>query len=64
MEYLRIERALNRVVGDSITEGRFYQTAGEFENILNDTRTTPREKAVQIAEVIERGIINSAQENS
>ena len=48
--------ALNRLVGDSITEGRFYQTAGMFDNILNDKNSSPREKAAQIAEVIEKGI--------
>lgn len=55
-QFLRIERALNRLVGDPIDSGRFYQTAGAFENILKNNNLTPQEKADQIAEIIERGI--------
>lgn len=56
MEFLRIERVLNRLVGEPIDSGRFYQTAGAFENILKDNNLTPQQKAEQIADLIERRI--------
>lgn len=55
-DYLEIERALNKLVGDSMTNGRFYQTAGVFQNILEDKNSSPKQKAAQIAEVIKRGV--------
>lgn len=56
MEFLRIERALNRLVGESTNSGRFYQTTGAFENILKDNNLIAQQKADRIAEIIERGI--------
>lgn len=57
MEFLRIERALNRLVGESTAEGRFYRTARVFDKILSDESLSPREKTNQIAEIIEQGIV-------
>lgn len=62
MEYLRIERALNRLIGDSIDDGRFYQTAGAFESILKDQSLSPQQKASQIADILEQGIIEQGEE--
>ena len=56
MKYLRIEKALTHLVGDPEQAGRFYQTAGIFENILKDDSLNADEKAAKIAEVIEAGI--------
>ncbi len=56
MEFLRIQKALSILVGDSITDSRFYQTEGQFEQILRDESLDDREKAKQIAEILEEGI--------
>jgi hypothetical protein len=56
MEYIRIEKALTRLVGDPEQMGRFYQTAGSFEQTLEDKTLQPRQKAAKIAAIIESGI--------
>ena len=56
MQYVRIEKALTRLVGDPEQMGRFYQTAGTFEQILEDNTLAARDKAAKIAEIIESGI--------
>ena len=53
MNFLKIEQALNKLVGESITDGRFYQTAGVFESILSDSSLKAEEKAEKIARLIE-----------
>ena len=56
MQFIRIEKALTRLVDDPEQGGRFYQTAGTFERILKDPKLTPEQKAEKIADIIERGI--------
>lgn len=53
MQFLRIEKALNKLAGSSDTDGQFDQTAGIFENILKDESLIPEKKAEKIAEVLE-----------
>jgi hypothetical protein len=55
MEYLRIEKALTRIAKEPEQGGKYYQTATVFEGILSDVKTTPREKAKKIADLIENG---------
>lgn len=58
MEFFRLERALNQLVGESITDDRFHGTAGQFEGILQDNNLSAREKAEEIAKIIEERMPN------
>lgn len=58
MEFLRLENIIQRIAGENPPGGRFYQLAGYFETILGDESLSPKEKAAQIAEALERRLDN------
>lgn len=58
MQFLRIERALTRLAGESIPENSFYQTTGAFKTILRDNILSLIEIAERIADIIEGRLPN------
>jgi hypothetical protein len=53
MKFLHLEHVIKKLTGN---DGKYANTAGIFERILRNQKTSPEEKAEKIAELLEYGI--------